>query len=64
MANISIKVKGALGLFLVVAAVIATYHDSQKVCLVVTSCVCVVFPAASCLAAATVKYLKASSLAV
>jgi hypothetical protein len=48
MANLvlSIQVKGALALFLVVAALIATYYDSsqqQQVCLVVTVvCVCCV----------------------
>jgi hypothetical protein len=53
MANLSIQVKGALALFLVLAALIATYYDSQQVCFVVT----VVFSSASCLATATVLFL-------
>jgi hypothetical protein len=51
MANLSIKIKGALALFLVVAAVIATHYDSRKVCFVVTAVV-----SSGCLAAATVLF--------
>ena len=42
MANLSIKevIKGAFALFLVVAALIATYYDSQLVCLIVTVVCC------------------------